>query len=83
MSMTLAADASRLCCASGPAAPSLAQAPFTFSPAPPAAEQLLWLAAMDLKQAQEGGAGFSVMAHLQTLISLQPLPFVKIPRTMS
>lgn len=43
--------------------------------APPTAEQLLSLTLREPKQARQGGAGFSVMTHLQTPLysSLYPL----------
>lgn len=66
-----------------PLAPSSPRPPLPSLPPPPAAQQLLCMPVRELKQAQEGGARLSVTAHLQTLLLLQPLPFVKIPRTMS
>lgn len=70
-------------CASGPTGPISHPGLLYLLPPPPAAQQLLRLAAMGLQQAQEGGAGFSVTAHLQTLLLLQPSPLIKIPRTVS
>lgn len=65
--MTLSAYIPWRCCAPGP----ILLRPLPRPPSPPLltilAEQLVCLTVGESKQAQEGGAEFSVMAHLQAL----------------